>query len=172
MMIYLLLALLMCCQGTLLNISDQTLILIDPLYNFNNEPTDVKDYDVGSGLKYHTIDSCIYSGIKQYTCLTFDEAIVQLVRNNTIIAINNSIRLRSSIIFSNITNVSIIGYDKSIEILCEFRSVSFENCNNISIQNIIWNQCGYNVDSTSVFLPDTNVFLNFDQHFFYFASSA
>ena len=164
-MVYLL-PVLFCCQGTLLNIGDQTLILIDPSYN---DPADVKDYDVGSGSKGQTVGSCIYTGPKQYSCLAFDEASVQLVGNNTIVAINSSITLRSNIIFSNITNVSIIGYNKRVEILCEFISViSFENCNNVSIQNITWNQCGYSVDSIFVFLPDTNIVPNFDQDFFSF----
>ena len=61
--------------------------------------------------------------------------------------------------------MSIIGYNKKIEILCSFGSVRFENCNNISIENITWNQCGYNIDSRFVFLPDSNFIPNFDQHF-------
>ena len=170
MMIYLLLTLLICCQGTLLNISDQTIIFIDPLYNVNNEPSHVKvgsgledqADDVGSGLKN---SSCIYTGPKQYSCLDFNEDLVQLVRNNTIVAINSSITLRSDITFSNITNVSIMGYDRSVEILCAFTTViKFQNCNNISIQNITWNWCGYNIYSIYFFNYDSN----FDRHSFLF----
>ena len=170
MMIYLLPALLVCCQGTLLNISDQTLILIDPLYNVNNDPSHVK---VGSGLEDQADDvhnglknlSCIYTGPKQYSCLDFNEDLIQLVRDNTIVAINSSITLRSDIIINNITNVSIIGYDKSVEIICAFTTViKFQNCNNISIQNITWNWCGYNIYSIYFFNYDSN----FDRHLFLF----
>ena len=181
MMAYLLPAFLVNCQGNSFSIGDQTVILIDPLY-INNEPADVKvgsglkdndigsglkDNDIGSGLKDNDIGSglvgsCICTGPKQYSCLEFDDASVQLVRNNTIVAINSSITLRSSINFSNITNVSIIGYDKRVEIFCEFRSViTFENCNNVSIQNIIWNQCGYIVPHIIFDIPS-----NFDELFF------
>ena len=152
------------CQGTLLNISDQTLILIDPLYSVNNEPTHVK---VGSGLEDQADDvrSCIYTGPKQYSCLDFNEDLVQLVRDNTIVAINSSITLRSDIIINNITNVSIIGYDKSVEIICAFTTViKFQNCKNISIHNITWNWCGHNTYSTYFF----NYASNFDRYFFLF----
>ena len=171
MIAYLLLlpALVFSCQENSLNVGDQTLILIDSLYNINNEPADVKDWDVGSGSKDNDIgsglvatDSCICTGPKRYSCLEFDKASVQLVGNNTIVAINSSITLRSNITFSNFTNVSIIGYDKNVEILCELRSaISFDNCNNISIQNITWNQCGYNVKHRYFFFPP-----NFDKYFF------
>ena len=161
MVVYLLPILFICCQGSPLNIGDQKFILVDSSYH----PPDMKDHDIGSEPRDQGFGSCIYTGTRQYSCLVFDEALVQLVEDNTIVAINSSVTLKSRVIFSNITNLSIIGYNKKIEILCSFGSVRFESCNNISIENITWNQCGYNIDSRFVFLPDTNFIPNFDQHF-------
>ena len=165
MMIYLLPELLMCCQATLLNISDQTLIIIDPSYSIYDEP-------VGSGLEAQTDDvgselkGCINTGPKQYSCLGFNEALIQLVRDNTIVAINSSITLRSGFAFSNIKNVSITGHNKSVEVLCELGSlIIFQNCINISIQNITWNQCAqYVYSGASYFFYAFNP--NFDERYY------
>ena len=168
LMAYLLPMLFICCQGSQLNIGDQKLILVDSSYNFDDMPG-MEDHDIFSGDL--GIGSCIYRGTKQYICTAFDEELVQLVENNTIVAINSSMRLESRIIFSNITNMSIIGYDKTIEMFCAFKSVWFENCNNISIKNISWNQCGYNYGNPFLFLPDENIIPNFDDDFFLLHSS-
>ena len=160
MAVYLLPTLFIYCQGSPLNIGDQKLILVDS-----------SDYDISSGPRDLGIGSCIYTGTRQYSCSVFDEALVQLVEDNTIVAINSSVTLES-VVFSNITNLSIIGYNKKIEIFCEFPfgSVRFENCNNITIENISWNQCGHNFDDT-FFLPSLeNIIPSFDKYFFYLHS--
>ena len=162
MAVYLLPTFFICCQGSPLNIGDQKLILVDSSYH----PPDMKDHDIGSGSRDLRINRCIYTGTRQYSCLVFDEALVQLVEDNTIVAINNSVTLKSRVVFSNITNLSIIGYNKKIEILCSFGSVRFENCNNISIENITWNQCGDNTDDSYIFVPEVNIIPNFDEDFF------
>ena len=134
MAVYLLPTFFICCQGSPLNTGDQKLILVNSTYH----PPDMEYYDIGSGPRYLRISRCIYNGTRQYLCLAFDEGLVQLVENNTIVAINSSIILESKVVFSNITNLSIIGYNKKIEVSCifHFGSVRFENCNNITIENI------------------------------------
>ena len=168
LVVYLLPKLFICCQGSPLNIGDQKFILVDSSYH----PPDMKDHDIGSGPRGQGISSCIYTGTRQYSCLVFDEALVQLVEDNTIVAINSSVTLKSRVVFSNITNLSIIGYNKKVEMLCAFRlgSVRFENCNNITIENISWNHCGHNIDETFVFVPEANIIPNFDRDFFFIHS--
>ena len=167
LMAYLLPMLFICCQGSLLNIGDQKLILVDSSYNFDDMPG-MEDHDISGDLG---IGSCIYRGTKQYICTAFDEELIQLVENNTIVAINSSMRLESIIIFSDITNMSIIGYHKTVEMFCAFGSVWFENCNNISIENISWNQCSYNNGNRYLFSPYENIIPNFDDDFFLLHSS-
>ena len=164
MAVYLLPTFFICCQGSPLNIGDQKLILVDLSYH----PPDIKDHDIGSGPGDLGIGSCIYTGTRQYSCLVFDEGLVQLVENNTIVAINNSVTLKSKVVFSNITNLSIIGYNKKIEMFCMFGlgSVRFENCNNITIENISLNHCGENFDDNFIFVPEVNIIPNFVEDFF------
>ena len=156
MIVYLLLMLLTYSQGNLFNISEKV-ILVDSLQyrdcvfgmkscDFGN---DSKYYDFGSGSGYNSvhpeIDSCICYRAKQCLCKEFDDALVQLVEDNTVIAINRSIALNSRVLFSSISNVSIIGYHKAIEITCLVKRrlpIEFENCNNITIKNITWIECG------------------------------
>ena len=157
MAVYLLPTLFIYCQGSPLNIGDQKLILVDS-----------SDYDIGSGPRDLGIGSCIYTGTRQYSCSVFDEALVGLVENNTIVAIISSATLETEVVFSKITNLSIIGYNKNIEMFCMFGlgSVRFENCNNITIENISWNHCGKNFDDNSIFVPEVNIIPNFVEDFF------
>ena len=96
MVVYLLPILFICYQGSPLNIGDQKLILVDSSYH----PPDMKDYDIDSGPRDQGIGSCIYTGTRQYSCLVFDEALVQLVENNTIVAINSSVTLKSRVVLA------------------------------------------------------------------------
>ena len=89
------------------------------------------------------------------------------MENNTIIAINNGADFVSSKMqFSSIVNLSIVGYHMVVEIMCRNNTlIEFKNCNNIVIENITWNECGYNVDSRSAVSYVESYELNFDDHF-------
>lgn len=132
-------------QSNRLNVSNGKLIFVDPLNYDNMFGMKENNFDGSSGKQ--AINRCICTTTKHCLCKGFDEALVQHVESNTIIAINSTITVNLSITFSNITNISIIGYHMMMEISCSTPRgyITFNNCDKITIENITWNQCGYMV---------------------------
>ena len=166
---YLLPMMITCSHGYLVNNDDKKFILVDPYYYdflISMKDYDLSnssgDYDFGSGSGDQGADGCISSRSKQFVCKRLDK-IMPYVESNTIIAINSTTSLDSSIVFKNVANISIIGYNKFIEIICfnTKESVIFMNCSNITIENVLWNHCSYSSE-TAVSIGAT---FNFDDDF-------
>ena len=122
--------------------------------NGSNTPNGPNGLNGTNGRRVHNNGSCICSTERQWLCTNFYDAF-NLVENNTVIAINGTLGV--DIIFNiratvnNITNISIIGYHRVVEVNClTIGSIEFNNCNNIIIENVTWIQCGKNRDSWGV----------------------
>ena len=151
-----------CLELTLVVSSDdEKLIIVNPspdvkTMNFNCHSEDYydqsEDYDddIGSSSGDHDNDSCICSNLTKCVCSKFEDAF-NLVENNTVIAINGTIRgFTANVVLNEITNVSIIGYHKVVEVYCISKgSIEFNSCNDIIIENIAWIGCGNNEDKLS-----------------------
>ena len=135
--------LIICSQGYQFTDGDEKLMMVDLLSYLDK----YKEYNDSGGHQDNTQKCICSASIKECTCATFKDALAH-VENNTIIAINNETNIVSSNFkLSNIFNLSITGYHMVVEIICRNNtSIEFESCNNTMIENITWNECGYNVD--------------------------
>ena len=124
------------------NSSDEKFIIVNPLnvhidhYEFEGSGTTL-DYDDG--------DSCICSNVRMCFCTELKDALYH-VENNTVVAINGTvIGFTANVAISNHANISIIGYHKVAVVNCLGEGmINFNNCNNITIENITWISCGNN----------------------------
>ena len=141
-------------QGNIVfNNSDEKLIIITPMVSYdayvNGTIIDHENRIPTMSCNVHEcfMDSCICSSETKCVCFKFEDAFNH-VENNTVIAINGTLEeFTANIILSNISNISIIGYHKSVVIKCSaIGSLEFKNCNNIIIENITWISCGNNAD--------------------------
>ena len=155
--------LIICSQGYQFTDGDEKLMMVD-LSSYLDK---CKEYNDSGGHQVN-IQKCICNAsIRECTCATFKDALAH-VENNTIIAINSETSfLSSNVKLSNLINLSIIGYHMVVEIICRNNtSIEFESCNNIMIENITWNECGYNVDIWSrIDNPYNSYVQNFDDDF-------
>ena len=149
-----------CVQGNLVVSSDdEKLIIVNPspdvkTMNFDCRSEDFdddsEDYDddIGSSSGDHESDSCICSNETKCVCSNLEDAFNH-VENNTVIAINGTIRgFTANVVLNEITNISIIGYHKVAEVYCISKgSIEFNSCNDIIIENISWVGCGNNKDN-------------------------
>ena len=150
----------MCVQGKLVVSSDdEKLIIVNPsLYvntmgfdcrseDFDGDSEDYDD-DIGSSSEDHESNSCICSNETKCVCSNLEDAFHH-VENNTVIAINGTIRgFTANVVLNKITNISIIGYHKVVEVYCISKgSIEFNSCNDITIVNIAWIGCGNNKDN-------------------------
>ena len=147
----------MCVQGNLVVSSDdEKLIIVNPslhakTMNFDCRREDFDDQsdnyndDIGSSREDYDSDSCICSNETKCVCFKFEDAFHH-VENNTVIAINGTIRgFTANVVLNEITNISIIGYHKVVEVYCISKgSIEFNSCNDITIVNIAWIGCGNN----------------------------
>ena len=152
----------MCVQGNLVVSSDdKKLIVVNPsLYvntmSFDCHSEDFDDQndnyidDIASSSRDYNSDSCICSNETKCVCSNLEDAFNH-VENNTVIAINGTIRgFTANVVLNEITNISIIGYHKVVEVYCISKgSIEFNNCNDIIIENIVWIGCGNNKDYLS-----------------------
>ena len=113
------------------------------------------DNTSGSGFTYF-FSKCICCAETLCLCDSIQSA-SHYTQNNTVIALANSVNIFSErsflfnlpflvTVFQHITNLSLIGYNNATIDCNFFRSVHFNYCNNIVIQNITWIKCGYNRD--------------------------
>ena len=155
----------MCVQGNLISSDDEKLIIVNPSLDvktmnfdchskdFENHSEDFDDHsedcddNIGSSSGDHKSDSCICNNETKCVCSTFEDAFNH-VENNTVIAINGTIRgFTANVVLNEITNISIIGYHKVVEVYCISKgSIEFNSCNGIIIENISWIGCGNNKD--------------------------
>ena len=166
--VHLLAVLITCSHGYLVNDGNKKIIFVDSSYydimvgmNFSSSS---EDHDFGSG----ETKGCICSRSRRCWCKQFDDATMSHIENDTIIAINNTISLNSTIVFDNFANISIIGYGRLIEISCfnTGESIVFINCNNITIHNIFLNHCGYALSTVSILPGSARIFDNDFRQFF------
>ena len=150
----------MCVQGNLIVSSDdEKLIIVNPSLYVNTMSFDCRsedfddhsedyDDDIGSSSGDHESDSCICSNETKCVCSNLEDAFHH-VENNTVIAINGTIRgFTANVVLNEITNISIIGYHKVAEVYCISKgSIEFNSCNDIIIENISWVGCGNNKDN-------------------------
>ena len=117
--------------------------------DFDDHSEDYDD-DIGSSSGDHDSDSCICSNETKCVCSNLEDAFHH-VENNTVIAINGTIRgFIANVVLNEITNISIIGYHKIVEVYCISKgSIEFKRCNGIIIENISWIGCGNNEDYLS-----------------------
>ena len=149
----------MCVQGNLVvSSNDEKLIIVNPspdvkTMNFDchsedfDDDSEDHDDDIGSSSGNHESDSCICSNETKCVCSNLEDAFNH-VENNTVIAINGTIRgFTANVVLNKITNISIIGYHKFVEIYCISKgSIEFKTCNGIMIENVSWIACGNNGD--------------------------
>ena len=134
-------------QGNgLFNSNDEKFIIVNPLVIYNDHyegnGTILDDDDNSGG---HNSDSCICSNGRKCFCTKFKDALNH-VENNTVVAINGTIGgFTGHVGLVNYNNISIIGYQKVVEVNClAIGSIDFKSCNNIIIENITWISCGNN----------------------------
>ena len=149
----------MCVQGNLVVSNDDEKLIIVNLsldvktMNFDcrsedfDDDSEEYDDDIGSSSGDHDSDSCICSNETKCVCSNLEDAFNH-VENNTVIAINGTIRgFTANVVLNEITNISIIGYHKVTEVYCISKgSIEFKRCNGIIIENISWIGCGNNED--------------------------
>ena len=153
-------SIIMCVQGILIVSSDdEKLIIVNPSPDINtmnfdcrsedfDEDSEDYDDDIGSSSRDHDSDSCICSNETKCVCSKLEDAFNH-VENNTVIAINGTIRgFTANVVLNEITNISIIGYHKVAEVYCISKgSIEFNSCNDIIKENISWIGCGNNKDN-------------------------
>ena len=153
-----------CMQGNLaVSSDDEKLIIVNPSLNVNTMSFDCRseDFDdqsnnynddIGSSSGDYDSDSCICSNETKCVCFKFEDAFHH-VENNTVIAINGTIRgFTANVVLNEITNISIIGYHKVVEVYCNSKgSIEFNSCNDIIIENISWIGCGNNKDDVLLY---------------------
>ena len=161
------LSFLLSVQGNLVvSNGDKKLIIVNPSlhvktmnftchcedFDFDNEDNYVKSGDNDEDIYSSNVDcdgdTCICSNETKCVCSEFEDAFYH-VENNTVIAINGTIRgFTANVVVNNITNISIIGYHKVVEVYCISKgSIEFKECNSIIIENISWIGCGNNKDN-------------------------
>ena len=88
----------------------------------------------GSGINYCINDFCSYS---------FDNLLENLT-NNSVINLMCDVKLASVITLDALTNISITGYHNSTIDCNNYGGLHFSFCNNIKVEGIIWERCGFN----------------------------
>ena len=124
------------------------------------------DDESDSGSSYSLIITrCICCTATLCLCDSIQDALYH-TQNNTVIVMDSSVDLVSrdlpfpyiqiTTTFESFTNLSLIGYNNAT-VDCNFlRSLHFKNCNNVTIENITWINCGSNINHRPLILnvPD------------------
>ena len=117
----------------------------------------------GSGSSYSS-SGCVCCTPILCLCDSIQGAL-QHTHNNTVIVMAGSVDLTASIppllnaqttiTFQNFTNLSLIGHNDASVDCYLLRSIHFKYCNNITIENITWINCGSDIDSRPTIILDT-----------------
>ena len=127
--------------------SDEKLIIVNPSDMYYDSSGPIRSCNDSDCFIDFPINSCNCSDERYCLCARLEDALGH-VENNTVIAINGTIREFASFnILYNFINVSVIGYREVITINCQARgSIEFKHCSNVIIENITWISCGSNDD--------------------------
>ena len=124
----------------------------------------------------YNVSGCICCTTTLCLCHSVQYAINH-TQNNTVIVMDNFVDIvsmgtallytQTTSTFENFTNLSLIGYNNAT-IDCNFlRSLHFKNCNNITIENITWINCGSDINRRPIIAAVPDNHNHIDHNVFY-----
>ena len=78
---------------------------------------------------------------------SFDDIVENLTTDNSVLNITCNVELSSVIELTSLTNVTITGYNNATIDCNNNGGLRFTSCSNVTIEGIIWEQCGSNKES-------------------------
>ena len=125
----------------------------------------------------YSSSGCICCTTTLCLCDSVQDAIHH-TQNNTVIVMDSSVRLLvptgsplpyTQIVttFENFTNLSLIGYNNATIDCNLFTSLHFKYCNNVTIENITWINCGSDINQRPIVSDVPDYYNHVGHNFFY-----
>ena len=102
--------------------------------------SDDEDDVSGSGSDEDDIPCC---NIENYTFYSIVDVLNNVTTNNTVINILTDVVLSSNVTLEGLNNITIIGQENPTVNCNDIGSVKFVACNNVTIEGVIWERCGF-----------------------------
>ena len=80
-------------------------------------------------------------------CSSFQSALNHVENNSVVYILTNSVTLQSKVVVDCLHNISIVGADSSTVECDNTGCLQFESCSNLSIENVVWNNCSCRNDA-------------------------
>ena len=155
------------------DIADEYYKCCDEYYENGSGYSSENKSEIGSG---YSASGCICCATTLCLCASIQDTIHH-TQNNTVIVMGSSVDLivsmglpllytQTTTTFEDFTNLSLIGYNNAT-VDCNFlSSLQFKNCNNVTIENITWINCGSNINHRPI-IYDGPSYINRVSHYFF-----